>query len=177
MDSVTTQWASFSSFLPYPWKYDVFLSFRGLDTRNNFTGHLYSNLIRNGINTFMDDELQRGEEISQTLFNAIEESRIHVVVFSENYAFSRWCLDELVHILECQKSKPHIFYPVFYNVDPSDVRHQKGRFGEAFAGHEYHFRNDMEKVLRWKASLRAAADISGWDSLNRNESNFIDDIV
>ncbi|CAL2278845.1 unnamed protein product [Prunus armeniaca] len=166
MDSVTTQWASFSSFLPYSWKYDVFLSFRGLDTRNNFTGHLYSNLIRNGINTFIDVELQRGEQISQTLFNAIEESRIYVVVFSENYAFSMWCLDELVHILECQKSKPHIFYPVFYNVHPSDVRHQRGSFGEAFAGHEYHFRNDMEKVLRWKAALRTATDISGWHLLN-----------
>ncbi|PRQ38255.1 putative TIR domain-containing protein [Rosa chinensis] len=48
----------------HPWTYHVFLSFRGEDTRNNFTGHLCSALLREGIDTFMDDQLKRGEEIS-----------------------------------------------------------------------------------------------------------------
>ena len=47
------------------WHYDVFLSFRGEDTRKNFTDHLYTALQNAGIHTFRDDdELPKGEEIS-----------------------------------------------------------------------------------------------------------------
>ena len=66
------------------WSYDVFLSFRGEDTRNNFTSHLCEALRGKGINTFIDDDLQRGEEISVELLKAIELSKISIVVFSKN---------------------------------------------------------------------------------------------
>jgi hypothetical protein len=82
-------------------RYDVFLSFRGEDIRNGFTSNLNGILRHNGFNTFMDDELPRGEEISTELLEAIESSRISIIVFSQNYASSTWCLDELVKILEC----------------------------------------------------------------------------
>uniref|UniRef100_A0A2N9FN27 ADP-ribosyl cyclase/cyclic ADP-ribose hydrolase n=1 Tax=Fagus sylvatica TaxID=28930 RepID=A0A2N9FN27_FAGSY len=86
--------------------YDVFLSFRGQDTRNNFTDHLYKALNDRGIVTFRDDEeLERGESISFELLRAIEESKISVIVFSRNYASSSWCLDELVKIMECRRMK------------------------------------------------------------------------
>ena len=55
------------------WKYDVFLSFRGQDTRTGFTTYLYKALEQKGINTFMDDKLPRGEEISAELLKTIEE--------------------------------------------------------------------------------------------------------
>ena len=56
--------------------YDVFLSFRGEDTRYNFTSHLYKALCDKGFNTFIDDDnLQRGEEISTELLKAIEIGR------------------------------------------------------------------------------------------------------
>ena len=83
------------------WKYDVSLSFRGEDTRTGFTTYLYEALKQKGINTFMDHELPRGEEISAELLKTIEESMILVIVFSKNYAESKWCLDELVKIVEC----------------------------------------------------------------------------
>ena len=44
--------SSFSS-THRPWKYDVFLSFRGEDTRRSFTDHLHAALSRYGINTFV----------------------------------------------------------------------------------------------------------------------------
>ena len=72
-------------------KYDVFVSFRGEDTRDNFTSHLYSTLCRQNIQTFIDDQLNRGDEISESLVNAIEASAISVIVFSEGYASSIWC--------------------------------------------------------------------------------------
>ncbi|KAJ0896097.1 putative TIR domain-containing protein [Helianthus annuus] len=81
------------------WNHDVFLSFRGEDVRKNFVDHLYKDLVQQGIQTYKDDEtLPRGDIIGPALLKAIQESRIAVVVFSQNYADSSWCLTSL-HIL------------------------------------------------------------------------------
>jgi hypothetical protein len=142
--------------------YDVFLSFRGEDTRKTFTDHLYTALVQAGIHTFRDDdELPRGEEISKHLLKAIQESKISIVVFSKRYASSRWCLNELVEILKCKNRKTvQIVLPIFYDIDPSDVRKQTGSFAEAFDKHEEHFK---EKVKEWRKALEEAGNLSGWN--------------
>ncbi|CAH1416313.1 unnamed protein product [Lactuca virosa] len=57
-------------------KYHVFLSFRGEDTRKTFVDHLYASLKQKGIHTFRDnEELEKGKRIEE-LFKAIEESRL-----------------------------------------------------------------------------------------------------
>ncbi|KAK9200293.1 hypothetical protein WN944_015490 [Citrus x changshan-huyou] len=89
----------------------------GEDTRDNFTSHLYSALCRQNIQTFIDDQLNRGDEISESLVNAIEASAVSVIVFSEGYASSRWCLDELVKILECKKEYAQILVGVESRVE------------------------------------------------------------
>ena len=152
--------SSTSTFIPQ-WNYDVFLSFRGEDTRFNFTDHLYANLIRRGIHTFRDDSLKRGEEIAPELLKAIEESRFSLVVFSENYARSRWCLDELVKIMKCRKEMKQTVVPIFYHVDPSHVRHQEERFGEAFSNYKDDTEEMKEKLQSWRSALTEAANISG----------------
>ncbi|XP_075658746.1 disease resistance protein RPV1-like [Castanea sativa] len=146
-------------------QHDVFLSFRGEDTRNNFISYLNGFLHEKDINTFMDDELQRGEKISTELLEAIESSKILIIVFSKNYATSTWCLDELIKILECEK-KDQVVFPVFYDVDPSEVRNQKGKFGEVLAKHEESFKHDTDKVQRWRAALNKAGNLSGWHYKN-----------
>ncbi|CAL5347747.1 unnamed protein product [Camellia sinensis] len=173
---------AFSSSSTQPhWSYDVFLSFRGEDTRKNFTDHLYAALVQVGIHTFMDDdELPRGHDISSALLKSIEESRTSIVVFSTNYAFSIWCLDELVKIIECKKTLRQLVLPLFYDVDPFDVRHQTGCFREAFGRHEKHYVDEMEKVEVRKAALSEAANLSGWDLqnlANGYEAKFIRKIV
>lgn len=156
------QGSSSSSSSTGRWTYEVFLSFRGEDTRHNFTSHLYQNLFQKEINTFIDDEeLRSGEKISSSLLKAIEQSRISIVVLSQTYASSGWCLDELLKILECKETKGQIVLPVFYKVDPSDVRHQKNSFETSLAKHEERFKNDI-KVQRWKAALTQVANLSGW---------------
>ena len=99
----TNEETSFSSFSSQ-WKYDVFLSFKGEDIRYGFTDYLYQALCDKGFNTFIDDNLQRGEEVSVELPKAIELSMISIIIFSKNYVSSIWCLDELIRILECQKN-------------------------------------------------------------------------
>ncbi|KAK8272405.1 hypothetical protein V6Z11_D11G328900 [Gossypium hirsutum] len=114
-----------------PITYDVFLSFRGKDTRDD------------------DEELRKGDEISGALLTAIQGSRVSVIVFSKYYASSKWCLAELVKIMDCNKW----VVPVFYGVDPRDARNQTGSFADAFAKHEENFKHELEKVKT-----------SGWDS-------------
>ena len=97
-----------SSFRPPPCTcntYDVFISFHGEDTRTRFTDHLYKALKDKSICVFRDDsDLERGKKIWEELVKVIKTSRIAVIVFSKNYANSRWCLDELVVIMDCKSS-------------------------------------------------------------------------
>lgn len=143
--------------------YDVFLSFIGLDTRYGFTGNLYKALTDKGINTFLDDEeLRKGEEPTPTIFKAIKNSRIAIVVLSKNYASSKFCLQQLVEILECAQQNGMLVWPIFYGVDPSAVRHIRGSYHEALQKHEARFENDMEKVQKWKLALHEIANLTGW---------------
>ncbi|XP_062086549.1 disease resistance-like protein DSC1 [Humulus lupulus] len=157
-------------------KYDVFLSFRGEDTRDSFTSHLYAALRRRKIETYIDYRLERGDEISKPLLKAIRESKISVIIFSKNYASSSWCLDELVHILKCRSQNQQTVIPVFYHIDPSDVRKQKGTYATAFTKLQQRFR---DKVLKkWRDALTKAANISGWDShSHRPESELVEVVV
>ncbi|KDO38780.1 hypothetical protein CISIN_1g0021252mg, partial [Citrus sinensis] len=156
-------------------KYGVFLSFRGEDTRDNFTSHLYSALCHNNIETFIDNDLKRGDEISQSLLDTIEASAISIIIFSERYASSGWCLDELSKILECKHDYGQIVIPVFCRVDPSHVRRQTGTFGDYFSklGKRY-----PEKMHRWANALTEAANLSGFDSdVIRPESKLVEEIA
>lgn len=81
------------------------------------------------------------------------------MVLFKSYASSSRCLDELVKILHCKKTKDCIVLPIFYHVDPSDIRKQTGTFAEAFARHEERFGRDMELVQRWREALLEVANI------------------
>ncbi|CAJ2651395.1 unnamed protein product [Trifolium pratense] len=158
--------------------FDVFISFRGEDTRRKFTSHLYDALSMK-VRTFIDEnELEKGDEISSALIKAIKEAYASLVIFSKNYASSKWCLNELVKILECKKEQGQIVIPVFYEVNPSHVRNQRGSYGQAFENHEQDLRQSKDKLQKWRNALTEAANLSGWHSQNyRIESHFIKDIV
>lgn len=164
--------ASSSSSAVYPpqqnqEKYDVFLSFRGEDTRDKFTSHLYDALHHGKkIYTYMDLGLDKGDEIWPALVTAIRQSKLSIIIFSENYASSSWCLDELLYIIDCMRTNGQFVIPVFYDIDPSHVRKQEGSFAAAFAQHELRFKDkeSKEKVNQWRAALEEVANLCGWDS-------------
>ncbi|XP_076894599.1 TMV resistance protein N-like [Bidens hawaiensis] len=165
-----------ASLVQKSFKYDVFLSFRGEDTRKNFVDHLYHALHQKGIITYKDDErIEKGERISDQLVRSIEESRFYIIVFSKNYASSSWCLDELVKIMECQKTKEQTAYPVFFDVEPTEVRNQTGAVREAFAKHV-----EKEDAWSWIDALKNAANLAGWElknTLDGHEAKLIQQIV
>ncbi|KAI3679520.1 hypothetical protein L2E82_51262 [Cichorium intybus] len=143
----------------YASSFDVFLSFRGEDTRHSFTDHLYKELTRAGIGTFRDEEeINRGEEVKLEIQRAIKGSKASIVVLSENYATSTWCLDELMLILQQRRECNHFVLPVFYKVEPTDVRNQKNTFAiEVKASSRWTDQN----VNMWKNALKEVADLSG----------------
>nr|VDD63114.1 unnamed protein product [Brassica oleracea] len=160
------------------WKYDVFLSFRGPDTRKNIVSHIYSALRNKGIFTFKDDRtLEVGNSIPDELVRAIQTSRFAVVVISENYAASTWCLEELRMIMELQAVEGGIsVVPIFFRVAPCDVRHQSGSFGTAFASRVSH--EKAEKVTLWRTVLTKVANLSGFDSsVCVDEATMVEDVV
>ncbi|XP_059660522.1 TMV resistance protein N-like [Cornus florida] len=170
-----------SSSSPRGSEYDVFLSFRGEDTHKTFVDHLYIALVDRGIRTFKDDErLERGKSISSDLVKNVNESRIAVIVFSKNYATLSWCLDELVEILKCKRTKGQIVLPIFYDVKTSEVRYQKKSFAEAFRKHKEIHKVENETMQKWRDTLKEAASLSGLDlqdAANGYEAKFIKIII
>ncbi|MED6195883.1 hypothetical protein PIB30_042131 [Stylosanthes scabra] len=143
-------------------EYDMFISFRGEDTRNGFTSHLHSTLRKNHIETFIDYRIKKGGAIWDKLVDAVRDSKLFLVIFSENYASSKWCLRELVEIMECKKKKEQhvIVISVFYRIEPTHVRNQTGTYHTAFARHEGSS-EDRCHVQQWRTALTQAANLSG----------------
>ncbi|XP_058743712.1 disease resistance protein RML1A-like [Vicia villosa] len=145
-------------------KYDVFVSFRGSDIRQGFLSHLIEAITRKKIFAFVDTKVHKGDKISPSLVQAIKTSLISLVIFSENYASSSWCLDELVKIVECKHKDGQIILPVFFKVTPTDVRHQKGSYAVEFAKHEKKY--NLSRVQQWRSALKESGNILGYHASN-----------
>ncbi|CAN1834687.1 Disease resistance protein L6 [Linum perenne] len=150
-------------------EYEVFLSFRGPDTRDLITNILYRFLVHSKIHTFKDDdELRKGEDIWPNLERAIDQSKIYVPIISKSYAHSKWCLKELAEIVQRQKEdKRRIILPIFYMVDPRDIRHQTGPYQDAFQQYARSF--DENTIQSWKDALSIVGSLKGWHVKSNNE--------
>ena len=163
----TSSSSSSSSSTPL-WKYDVFLSFYGEDTRKIFTDHLYATLKQKCINVYRDNEnLEGGKPIASGLMKAIEESQYAIIILSKNYALSKWCLNELVKILGCMKEKGLKVRPIFYHVNPSDVGNQRESFEKAFLKHEEDRKVHKEQIQEWRTALEEVGKIRGRHIVDR----------
>lgn len=138
----------------------VFLSFRG-EIRQNFTLFLYEALKDKGYIAFMDtSNIGVGDEVDSTIKEGIRDSKSAIIIFSQNYAYSTWCLDELVLILE-QKKKDSSFFiiPIFYDVKTQDIKHQLGNYGKALEKHRK--RHGDRRVDKWRKALVEVGNIFG----------------
>ncbi|XP_056167625.1 disease resistance protein RPV1-like [Syzygium oleosum] len=116
--------------------YEVFLSFRGPDTHLTFTDCLYEAMNDAGICVFRDDEEPRFGEASA------------------GYASSVWCLQELAHMVECKRSSNEKeIFPIFYNVEVSDVKLRTDLYDNALKKHKKKF--GYEKSLHDSFSVQS----------------------
>ena len=58
--------------------------------------------------------------------------------------------------------KRQFVLPIFYHVEPTDVRHQRANFAQALHVLEECFAFHRDKVVQWRRALTEAASLSGW---------------
>ncbi|CAF2236075.1 hypothetical protein BRARA_H01027 [Brassica rapa] len=143
------------------WTHDVFPSFRGEDVRIKFLSHLKKEFKRKGTTPFIDNEIRRGESIGPELIRAIRESKIAIILISRSYASSKWCVDELVEIMKCKEELGQTVIPVFYKIDPSDVKKLTGYVGKVFE--KTCVGKSKEDTEKWRHALKKVATIAGYD--------------
>ncbi|CAH8257608.1 unnamed protein product [Arabidopsis lyrata] len=164
-----------SSSLSCTGTHHVFASFRGEDVRRKILSYIQQEFQRKGIIPFIDNEIKRGESIGPELIKAIRESKIAIVLLSRNYASSKWCLDELVEIMECKKKFGLTVFVVFYEVDPSHVKKLTGEFGAVFQ--KTCKGRTKEEIWRWRQAFEEVATIAGYDSRDwENEAAMVKEI-
>ncbi|XP_022544290.2 probable disease resistance protein RPP1 isoform X2 [Brassica napus] len=164
------------SSLPRNWTPDVFPSFHGADVRKSFLSHFLKECRSKAISLFIDNEITRGEYIGPELKKAIQGSRIAIVLLSKRYASSSWCLDELVEIMKCKEELGQTVIPVFYKVDPTDVKKQAGEFGKVFKETCKGKRNEV--IVKWSLALAKVATLAGYHSKNwDNEAKMVEDVA
>ncbi|XP_059642493.1 disease resistance protein L6-like [Cornus florida] len=149
-------------------EFEVFLSFRGPDTWDTFTAYLYSQLSGVSVRTFVDDTEFRGGDKFRP--EHLTESKVSIPIFSKNYASSHGCLRELAKMVDCKRSTGQLILPIFYDVEPSDVRHQSGSYEEAFRKHERCF--DERTVEEWKEALREVGALKGWQVNKEDDDGY-----
>jgi hypothetical protein len=141
-----------------PGMFDVFLNHRGPDVKGGFASHLYQALEEAGCRPFLDKpSLEKGQPGQKKIYEALGCASVHVAIFSEHYADSDYCLDELCAMLESKKP----IIPVFYNVSPSVLRCEAddGPYTKAL---KIHGRASASEVKKWKDALHTAADWNGF---------------
>ncbi|XP_056162567.1 disease resistance protein L6-like [Syzygium oleosum] len=149
--------------------YEVFLSFRGPDTRQGFADCLYTSLINARIIVFRDDnELDPGDNIPDALVQSIKQSKISIPIISKDYASSKSCLMELAQMVECNEADTQLIVPIFYDIDPADLKRQRGRVRKSFRKHE-RCGIDREVIDKWKQALRKITEMKGYDLRNTND--------
>ncbi|XP_039156338.1 disease resistance protein RPV1 [Eucalyptus grandis] len=142
--------------------YDVFLSFRGQDTRFSIVEILHKNLVHNKILVYMDNEaVAHDRGISWELLGALDDSHIYIPFLSKGYASSKWCLHELARMVARKKSNGKRILPIFCDVEKEDVKLESNLYKDALSDHRKYHNNDDE-VMEWEEALKYVGDMDGY---------------
>ncbi|XP_057836022.2 disease resistance protein RPV1 isoform X2 [Cryptomeria japonica] len=155
--------AASSSAHPPPTTYfDVFINHCGPDVKYPLATNICHKLTALGISVFLDaHSLQLGDDFPAHIQQAMRTASLHLAIFSPNYANSPWCLAELSFMLKTGNK----IIPVFYHVDPADLRwvaKGKGKYAPAFCQHEEQQRYSCKRVEEWKAALEKVSSLNGF---------------
>ncbi|CAN8325678.1 unnamed protein product [Cochlearia groenlandica] len=166
----------------------VFISFRGKDQRGKIMSFLTKELERRDVNFYIDENETRGSLLA-VLFDRIKESSVALVLFSDKYPESRWCLDELVEIKKQMETGSLVVYPVFYKVKPDCIKTQSGWFGNSLLRTEDLFRTSVDRkckksvlateatISRWREALVTIGGVLGFSYKHKSDEDFVSDLV
>ncbi|XP_027906894.1 putative disease resistance protein At4g11170 isoform X2 [Vigna unguiculata] len=171
------EFASSTSKLPQ--MYDMLINFNGEDIHRKFVSHLDSVLSAAGLTTLLHHQNAVNDmDIQQPILNLC---RVAIVVFTKTYSQSAWCLHQLQQIIEWHKTYYRHVLPVYYEIQPSDVRLQRGDFGKtlkATAQQSFSAQQLEHGMSGWNHALSKTADFFGWDESNyRSDAEVVDKIV
>ncbi|KAH7282567.1 hypothetical protein KP509_35G036900 [Ceratopteris richardii] len=144
---------------------EVFLCHRGPDVKLNSVNVLHNLLCSNGIKSFVDYEMIEGSEVDPAIMEAIKMSKVHIVFLTPNFASSKWCLNELLEIMNRRRaagtSSVPLVLPVFYDVEPSDVRHQPKNSAYNLAKKTK--RSTPQERTLWSKALKEISLVKGFE--------------
>ncbi|GLJ34138.1 hypothetical protein SUGI_0686330 [Cryptomeria japonica] len=99
----------------------------------------------------------------------MSSAKLHIAIFSPNYAQSPWCLEELSFMLTTGTQ----IVPVFYHLQPDDVQYAKGVFADAFSTHEKKGRYTRQKLQEWKNALSIISLVKGQTIDNNDDEEMV----
>ncbi|XP_010441792.1 PREDICTED: protein PHLOEM PROTEIN 2-LIKE A6 [Camelina sativa] len=164
---------------PTPTGPQVFISFRGKDVRKNFVSFLDPALREANINVFIDEDELLGADLVN-LLKRIEESEIALVIFSEDFTSSHWCLDELAKMKECKDQGRLVVIPIFYKIEPSVVKYLKGKFGDNFRDMKRNHLHQPLRTQKWEEALVSIPETKGMplaEQSDKTDKDFITSLV
>ncbi|CAI0556527.1 unnamed protein product [Linum tenue] len=128
----------------------------------------------NKIKAFIDTMLRKTESIDE-LLSVLQRSALSIVIFSENFADSPWCLDEVATVVQSMAKFGHRALPVFYKVCWSDVAGDSGCYSAII---DDELKANSVDNKRWRDALKAVANCAGHTSMAIPiESELIEKIV
>jgi len=140
--------------------YHVFINHTGSEVKRTLASLIYHRLtFAHGLHVFLDkEEIHAGDTFPPVIQAAIQSASVHTCIFSKEYAESSWCLEELYQILRSHHDRHTKIIPVFYDVEPSDLRDiERGPYAKAFEEH----RRLSKDIDKWKTALSETSLISG----------------
>lgn len=137
---------------PKPFEHDVLL-LSDEDTFQGFPGHLLKSLEDQGLSTMLVKDQRELER------EAIEYSRIIIIILSDSYATCSSRLDTLAEI-QNDFATGRLIFPIFHYVDPSVVRKRSGSYKIALDSKKEYVEPD--KLKNWNDALAGLADRLGW---------------
>ncbi|CAN1233077.1 Disease resistance protein RUN1 [Linum perenne] len=124
--------------------------------------HVKQAMLDQKIRVFVDTMLQKTEDVGE-LLEILKRTAVSVVIFSEKFADSSWCLDEVNTIVQSIEEFNHKTLPVFYNVDWTTVAGDEwliGSYVRMIAG----LKESQESKKKWMESLKKVASKAGCTS-------------
>ncbi|KAF8019341.1 hypothetical protein BT93_G0115 [Corymbia citriodora subsp. variegata] len=175
MDFCDNQSSLPSTRWPNVCRYEVFLSFRGEDVRRSFIQFLHKSLADSRIYAFIDhDGIEIGEKIMPKILQVIRHTDICIPIFSQDFASSKSCLEEVAEMVGCNRT----IMPIFYDVSPSVVGKQEESYQKSFCTHAD--LGEMSATIdNWKKALHTVSRMRGWelDKFKYGEHELINEVV